>query len=222
MKKIFILILFTLSNVVTAQNLSNDVANDSTKNLFLKSNSFEGYQFIILMVDNLPILKVEFVDGVKNSNGKFQVKMENVLSIRPEINFADEKVIANELVAMKSFVPAKTLEAKSFEPSDGKLMRFNAFDQNNIIRVSQWFDKRTFFRMKSAVFDESGNLLYFNFYSHLDFDKNLNDRHSEKTQKIKLEDFLKKHNTIKFKNISDIENFCNIVYQEEIQKEPND
>ena len=52
----------------------------------------------------------------------------------------------------------------------------------------------------------------------IDFDKNLDGDHFEKTQNIKLEEFMKNRVGIKFKQTSDIEEFCNIVFEEKIQK----
>lgn len=219
MKRVFLLIIFALSNPAIAQTTSNSL-KELTKNLFTNSTSLEGYQFIVLMVDNLPITKLEFVKGTKKSDGKYELKMKNILSIRPEVPVSDEKIVANELLAMKTFAPTKTVrEENPSGPEEEQLIKVNSLDQNNVIRVSQWFDKRTLFKLKSAIFDETGKPLYFNFYVKLDFDKNVPEKQVEKKRNIRLRDFLKDNNEIKFNKISDIEKFCNLIYQEEVEKE---
>lgn len=161
---IFIFFIFVFSENVCGSGLQKDIQPPA----FEKVRSFDGYLFYVLLVDHNSVIDVSFVHGKINDDGKKILKTKYLFSVNSKFSVSDQKTVVNELLAFSNFKPVTTVASGGLvKDGDLNLLRFDSLDNLKRVRISQWFDVKTFFRVKVAEFSEQGELLSVSFYSRL-------------------------------------------------------
>jgi hypothetical protein len=169
MKKISIFIIFVLFvfSISSSPLGAHSGGEDQDKALLLsltdkesQISMFNGIYFdFTVYKENKSFLLVSF-ENVNRSSG---------LSDSKVLLIASSKVSTkNRNATLAKLADFKDIKFSDFKvKTKGSLVQFDFYDSRGRLRTSEWRDKSNGFRLKSALYDEQGNLIGFGFFKKL-------------------------------------------------------
>ena len=94
------------------------------------------------------------------------------------------------------------------------------FTNQKKIRLSKWYDKKTGFPLKTALFDQNSELISFSFYRNLIVDKpQLEKLELNSLKTISFKDVIKNHENLDMNQLEGIEELGTVVLTEVIKQD---
>jgi len=183
MKKLFIcfLLFFLISAHKTNGDDDKNISLLSLTNKQIQTvSSYDGYYADVQLLDGLPLIYISKVHGEKERPVKFPYKEEtNLLKvIRPS------NIPYNERIKLLKQNLDLIKDAQGFQPStivqneikcndngyyENKIIKFDYLDNNQIPRLSQWYDSETGFELGNSINSKDGKLIKYSIYLFLKY-----------------------------------------------------
>jgi len=227
--KVLMLIAFLLI-CATMQSFGDEINdNKKTNTEFGKViltekeiKDYQGFYFHVLIIDNKPLMSVSLESGKKQDN-KMNVNSIQVVDVVTNFSQIGKNKIDLDLEALQGFTPALIVLADPESSDNGLDVRFNYLDNEKRIRLSKWYDRKTGFPIKTALYDETGKLFSFSFYKKLIVDKpELENLQIQTLNNVALKDVIKDHEDFDFDQLNGIEKLGTYVLKEVIKQEDVD
>lgn len=182
-------------------------------------HSYSGVLVNADMVFDKPNISADYV------NVKFDsmpvTNIEPIFVIRGSSPDA-EKPIVQEINNLANFKPAFMLEddldydSKQYRIHGEKWVRFNYYDNHRVLRVSEWRDIETGFKMQSALYNEKGRLLGLSFYLRLHINQS---GENIRVTNLFVENLARsqKYKSLSINSIGDVRSFSNMALEKVFQ-----
>jgi hypothetical protein len=178
--------------------------------------SYEGYKINVNWVGGKPMINI-VQQQVDITNKK--VKSQEIVQIGSKNSSAEQKNIEQELISLQTFKPTSWGEADNVSDENGnKLLRFNAYDDKGIMRLSEWRNAQNGFDVETLIFSDDGKLISMFFYYKLRINQSFSEICSDKKYKETFEHSLEKFGPVNSDDSQDVIRFCEAILDKVLSK----
>ena len=172
--------------------------------------NFKGYKFSLIWLDDKPLI-LETQENEDFTTHK--VDLRDILTAYPRKSIFAQTKATIALGAFKNFKADKVIQSESCKYHDDddadSLLRFDSYDSQNKLRMSQWRTIQNGFPVEEIIFGDNGKPLGLTYYFKMVFNsKNFSLDYSGKRYHFTLKYAEEKFGPVDFDDPKDVVKFC--------------